>query len=473
MKGKIMNRSTSRVVAALGLLAAISACSVAPVHQRPDVPVPANWDARSDGQAVTANWWKRFGSSELDRLMVQALATNHDLAAAVSRIEQARASASIARANLAPYVDAGVSASRRTTDTSKRTVHSKSDQALLSVGYEVDLWGANASSARAASARAVATVYDRDALALVLQSDVAANYFLVLALRDRLAIAHKNLAAAEQLMALVQVRFENGAATALDVAQQRTTLLSIQAEIPALEQSLRQTLNALAVLLGQPPQGFNVQGRSLAELTLPAVDAGQPADLLQRRPDIRTVEARLMAASADIGAARAALYPSINLSAAAGVEGILTGGTSTLASLAASLAQTIFDGGARRGQVQVAEASRKELVENYAQTVLTGLQEVEDSLIGVAASAKRSDILTQTTAQAREAYRLATVRYEAGMQDLLTVLDSQRSQLNAEDSLIQSQLARYTATVNLFKALGGGWENGTALQAVSTSANAS
>jgi multidrug efflux system outer membrane protein len=459
-----MNTYLKSLLGCAILIPGLAACSLTPAYVRPDVVMPVKWDATTDtdaGEAVAAGWWQRFGSAELDQLMSQALAANHDLAAAVSRIEQARASAKIARGGLAPTVAASASASRDRRDTAKAktaTDHT-STQALLSVNYELDLWGGNAASTKAADARVAASVYDRAAIELVLQADVAADYFQILALKDRLAIARKNLDAAQQLMSLVQVRFDNGAATALDVAQQRTTLLNIQAEVPVLEQSLGQTQTAVAVLLGKPPQGFAVRGQSLAELKLPAVDAGQPARLLERRPDIRTAEARLIAANADIGAARAALYPNISLSAAVGIEGVLTGGTSTIATIAASLAQTIFDGGKRHGQVDLAQAARKELVEGYAQSVLIGLKEVEDSLIAESSTRRRSDILTETVGQAREAYRLATVRYQAGMQDLLTVLDSQRSQLSAEDNLVQAQLGRYNATINLFKALGGGWSS--------------
>jgi NodT family efflux transporter outer membrane factor (OMF) lipoprotein len=445
------------------LIPALAACSLTPAYTRPDVQVPAQWDRAAEsrgGEAVAAGWWKRFGNAELDELIAQSLAANHDLAAAVSRIEQARASSKIARSALAPTVGASASAARDRRETkSTRVSDNTSTQALLAVNYELDLWGGNAANAKAADARLTATVYDRDAIELVLQADVAANYFQILALKDRLAIARKNLDAAKQLLSLVQVRADNGAATALDVAQQRTTLLSIQAEIPALEQSLGQTQTALAVLLGRAPQGFAVRGQSLSEVRLPAVDAGQPAALLERRPDIRTAEARLIAANADIGAARAALYPSVSLSAAVGIEGVLTGGTSTIASIAASLAQTIFDAGRRKGQVEVAQAVRKELVEGYAQSVLIGLKEVEDSLIAESSTRERSNTLTETVGEAREAYRLASIRYEAGMQDLLTVLDAQRSQLSAEDNRVQAELGRYTATINLFKALGGGWSS--------------
>ena len=458
-----MNTKLRSLLVSSALIPALAACSLTPAYTRPDITVPAQWDRAAEaygGEAVAAGWWKRFGNAELDELIAQSLAANHDLAAAVSRIEQARASSKIARSALAPIVGASASASRDRRETkSTRVSENTSTQALLSVNYELDLWGGNAANANAADARLTATVYDRDAIELVLQADVAANYFQILALKDRLAIARKNLGAAQQLLALVQVRADNGAATALDVAQQRTTLLNIQAEIPSLEQSLGQTQTALAVLLGRAPQGFAVRGQSLAEVKLPAVDAGQPAALLERRPDIRTAEARLMAANADIGAARAALYPSISLSAAAGIEGVLTGGTSTIASIAASLAQTIFDAGRSKGQVEVAQAVRKELVEGYAQSVLIGLKEVEDSLIAESSTRRRSVTLTETVSQAREAYRLASIRYEAGMQDLLTVLDAQRSQLSAEDNRVQAELGRYTATINLFKALGGGWSS--------------
>jgi NodT family efflux transporter outer membrane factor (OMF) lipoprotein len=437
----------------------LAACSLTPVYERPQTPVPAQWDAASAnaGDAVDAQWWQRFGSEELNQLMSQALAANHDLAAAVSRIEQARASARIAGAARLPSADASISASRSRQEEDDVSITSSSDQAVLSVSYELDLWGGNAAAAASADARVAVSVYNRDSVELVLQSDVASNYFQILALQDRLKIAQKNLEAAQQLMRLVEVRFDNGAATALDLAQQRTTLLGIQADIPSLQQSLKETQNALAVLLGQAPQGFAVRGQSLGELKLPAVDAGQPTALLERRPDIRIAEANLIAANADIGAARAALYPSVSLSASAGAAGLITGGSSTVASIAASLVQTIFDGGRLRGQVALSKAARQELVENYAQAVLTSLQEVENGLSAVNTNATRADLLDQTAAQAREAYRLALIRYRSGAADLLALLDSQRSQLSAEDSLVQTELARYTAAISLYKALGGGW----------------
>jgi NodT family efflux transporter outer membrane factor (OMF) lipoprotein len=293
---------------------------------------------------------------------------------------------------------------------------------------------------------------------MVLQADVASTWFQWLALNDRLEIARENERAAEELLRLVTVRFDKGAVSALDVAQQRTTLLNIKAQIPALEQSRTETRNALAVLLGQTPQSFEVPGGDLDALALPQISAGQPAQLLLRRPDLRGAEADLIAANADIGAARAALLPSVELSASTTALGLLDGGSSTLSSIAASLAQTLFAGGRLRSQVALSEATRSELVENYAQAILTSLQEVENALSAVDTGARREDLLAQTAAQAREAYRLASVRYESGAQDLLTVLDSLRSRLSADDSLVQARLVRYQTSVDLVKALGGGWE---------------
>ncbi|MGB6056236.1 MAG: efflux transporter outer membrane subunit, partial [Burkholderiaceae bacterium] len=305
-------------------------------------------------------------------------------------------------------------------------------------------------------------VYDRDAVALVLQADVASNYFQILALKERLAIARQNLEAAQSVLALVETRFRNGANSGLEVSQQRTSVLNIQAQIPALEQDLRTAQTALAVLLGQAPQGFSVRGDSLATLQLPLVATYQPAALLERRPDIARAEAQLVAANADIGAARAALYPSITLSAGTAASGLLSGGTSVVSSLAASLAQTIFDGGALRGQVAQSEARQTELVQSYLQNVLTGLKEVQDSLGAIDASAARQDLLARAVGEAQEAYRIASVKYKAGAEDLLTLLDSQRTQLQAQDSRVQADLARYTSAVNLYKSLGGGWDSGKA-----------
>jgi multidrug efflux system outer membrane protein len=444
--------------------AVMTGCALTPNYQRPDVAKPANWTNGSNdvnATTVTADWWTRYGSDELNQLMAKALATNHEIGAAKQRIEQARASVTVARAQQLPLATIGGGASRsQDTDTKQ---YSHSEQGTLQVSYEADLWGGQAANTNASRARLLATQEDRDALALVIQAEVATNYFTALALQERIAIAHENEKAAQELLRLVNVRVTNGATSSLETAQQQTVLLGIQAQIPSLEQQLSENLSALAVLVGEAPQNFSISANSLSALTIPAIAASPPASLMEQRPDVRAVEANLHAANADIGAARSALFPSLDLSLGATAVGIASGGTSTIASAAASLAQVLFDGGERRAQVKSAKAQYGELAENYVQTVLIAYQEVHDSLKSVNTAQVRVDLLLAQVEQSERAYKLARIRYDNGADDLLTLLDGQRSRLDAQDSLIQAQVARFTSTTALFKALGGGWEMGTFL----------
>jgi len=448
----------------LAVACGLAGCSLVPAYDRPSVPTQAAWgtppSAASTAVSVTADWWQRFASPELDQLMAEALAANQDLAAAIARIDQARASTRIAGAPLLPSIDAAGSASGTRTRTSQRTRNSSSGQALLTASYEVDLWGKNAAGLEAAQHALNATTFDGDALALVVQSEVASTYFDAVALKQRLAIARENLAAASQVLKLVQIQMAQGAATALDLAQQRTAVATFEAQIPTLEQQLEADQSSLAILLGRAPGNTNVEMAKLDALTLPTIAAGQPADLLGRRPDIAEAEANLKAANADIGVARAAFYPSLTLSASAALSGLATSGTSTAASLAAGLVAPIFEGGQLEGQLDLTKARKQELVATYRQTVLTSFKEVEDALSTVETSAARVKSLQTAADQAREAFRLAQLSYGAGATDFLTVLDAQRTLLDNEDSLVQAQSDRLTAAAGLFKALGGGWAGG-------------
>ena len=454
-------RTHMKRVVAVAVLGVLAGCSLTPAYERPSAGLPESW--RDQTVAATrdspSEWNDLFKDVELQQLMSEALTANHDLAAAATRIEQAKATAKMASSRLVPYATMSVGGSRQKELSGMRSLAS-TDDSQLSVNYELDLWGGNRANVQSAAARVAAREYDLESTRLVLQADVASYYFQTLALKDRLALAQKNLEAARSLMSLVEVRYNKGAASGLDVAQQRTALLNIEAEVPQLQQSLTETQSALAVLLGRVPQHFTIRTETLADTPLPAIAAGQPGDLLQRRPDVRAVEAELIAANADIGVARAALYPNMELSATGVVTNWLTGGAASVAGLAASLSQTLFDGGELRGQVQLADAARRELVETYLQTVLTSVKEVNDSLSAVSTADRRTVLLTRTVEQAQLALRLATTRYQAGSDDLLTVLESQTSQLNAEDSLVQARLARVNASITLFKALGGGWEAG-------------
>jgi NodT family efflux transporter outer membrane factor (OMF) lipoprotein len=440
---------------------ALAGCSLVPDYERPSTPAQPAWSTPAAASVaavpVSADWWQHFASPELDALMAEALAANQDLAAAIARIDQARANTRIAGAPLLPSVEASGSTSGTRSRTNQHTHGSSSGEALLTASYEIDLWGKNASGLESSKHTLTATAFDGDALALVIQSEVASTYFDAVSLRQRLAIARENLAAAQQVLKLVQIQMAQGAATALDLAQQRTAVATFEAQIPTLEQQLAADQTSLAILLGRAPGGTTVERDKLDALTLPAIAAGQPADLLERRPDIAEAEASLKAANADIGVARAAFYPSLTLSASAAISGLATSGASTAASIAAGLIAPIFEGGALEGQLDLTKARKQELVASYRQTVLTSFKEVEDALSTVETSAARVRSLQTAADQAREAFRLAQLSYGAGASDFLTVLDAQRTLLDNEDSLVQAERDRFTAAASLFKALGGGW----------------
>jgi NodT family efflux transporter outer membrane factor (OMF) lipoprotein len=414
--------------------------------------------AATDAQPVSAGWWQRFGSRELDALITEATTANQDLAAAIARIDQARANARVAGAPLLPTVEGTSSGARRYNDIDTLPQRSTGYQAAIATSYEIDIWGKNAAGLQAAEAGVDATVYDRDAILLVLQSDVATTYFSILALQDRLVIARNNLKAAQELLRLVKVQFEQGVASALDVARQETAVAAFESQIPQQQQQILAARTSLAILLGRAPGEPIVEATTLQALALPAIAPGQPSSLLERRPDIGRAEANLKGADADIGAARAAFYPSITLSASAGIEGVASGGASALASLVAGLVQPIFTAGRLEGALEGAKALRVELAANYRQAVLTAFKETIDALSAVNTSEARYGLLRSAAASAAEAYRLADLNYRSGAADFLTVLDAQRTLLASQDSVVQSELDRYTAAASLFKALGGGWQ---------------
>ncbi len=290
---------------------------------------------------------------------------------------------------------------------------------------------------------------------------MASGYFQLLSLRGRLAIARDNLQIAERVLKVVDARVRNGAAGALDLARQQSAVLSLRASIPPLELQERQTLHALAILVGKPPQGFEAGGAGVGALAVPRVTPGLPVELLTRRPDLASAEALLAGANANVAAARADLLPNISLTGSAGLASnvlinFLNAPTAALA-LGASLLQPIFDGGRLRGQVSVAESRERELVENYRKSILAALADVEGALASGSRTAEQERLQVQVVEQARSALRIAEVRYREGADDLLTVLDAQRTLFQAEDQLAQVRLARLQASVALFKALGGGW----------------
>ncbi|MFN4089159.1 MAG: efflux transporter outer membrane subunit [Alphaproteobacteria bacterium] len=456
----------ARTGAAAAWFLALSACAIVPGTAPPQAPAPEAWryvSAPVPAPAPRPDWWEAFGEPELVRLVETAQRNNPDLEAAVQRIAQAAADVRAAGATLLPTVGASGSAARSGRGTSDSLLASwgSSYQAAFDASYEIDLWGANRAAVGAARARVAASVYDRDAAALTLAADVATTWLQYAALGDQIRTSRATLDIARSILEVVETRFRLGAISPLELAQQRGAVASIEASIPDLERQRALTLNSLALLSGEVPAGFETSAPSLSDIRLPVPAPGLPSALLARRPDIARAEAQLAAADADIVQARAAFYPSIRLTAAGGTSSAelasLFRPESIFANLAAGLTAPFFQGGRLEAGLERTEARRAELAAIYRRTLLAAFTDVEDVLAAASLLAEVEGAQTRAAAEAREAYRLAEIRYRAGAIDLLTVLDTQRSLLSAEDTLIRTRLARHNAAVGLYRALGGGW----------------
>ena len=439
----------------------LSGCSLAPTFDEPELRLPAHWGQPvAGGQALISEWWKLFGSDELERLMLQAQTGNLDLATAMSRVRQADIQARIAGASLLPSLNGTLGG---THSDSEGGAASTRYSAGLSASYELDVWGRNRDSRTSSELSARATAYERDSVALTVNASVATSYFKVLELRERLRLAEENLASAERVMAVVEARVRLGAGTELERVQQQTLVEQRRAALPGLRQQVATAETALALLLGEAPQGIaeRIEARSLHDLLLPdPIATGLPSELLLRRPDLRRAETQLRAANANIGAARAALFPSLSLSASASLQDAALSGLSSaglVTSVGASLLQPIFRGGALRGQVDLSEERYVELVASYRQTILTALKDVEDALVTVREGQLQYASQRQVLANAERTFQLAETQYRAGATDLLTVLTAQQTLSSARDTFLQNTSAQLLNQVALYKALGGGF----------------
>lgn len=441
--------------------AAVSACS----HTPPGLAngdVPTHWEGKAASNAIdpAPYWWEEFRSSELSRLLAQAQTSNFEMQAAALHIIEAKARAESVGTNLWPSADVSASASRRGDYSS--SPRSNSFSASFGISYEADLWGRLSANNRSALAALDVSRYDRDTVALTVSSGVANAYLDILALRDRLKTARADLDIAEQVLKIVEARERAGVVPPLDLEQQRAAVAQQRATIPPLEQQERATRASLALLLGQSATGFTVDGRTLDAIAIPSVAPGMPSELLNRRPDIASAQASLRGSSAALDAARASLLPSIGLSGSTGIGSAalknLLNPASAAWSIGASIGQAIFDGGARDASLKGARAQEQEALLSYRKVVLTAFSEVDLALSNIAALAEQRASREIQIAAAREAYRIAQVRYKAGVDDLEALLQSQSSLFSAEDSLSQIKLAQAEAAITLFRALGGGWQ---------------
>ncbi len=465
-----MTRRTGRF-AAVALATALAGCSLSPDYKAPEMATPQRYDSpvADAGAWPSTEWWQGFGSNELNSLIAQAQLNSTNLKAAVARIRQAQAQAQIAGAALYPSLGASGSAGRshaaRSSSASSTSASPRATttyEASLTAAYQVDLFGTNNANADAAETRIESSLYDRETVALTLMSDVATTYFQILSLRERRRLAEETLENSASILELLEQRRLAGTISDLEVAQQRSAVASQRASIPALLLAERQSIDALAVLLGRFPQGFDVASRSFDGLNLTPVASGLPSELLRRRPDIRKAEADLRAGNFDIGAARGARYPVLELTYDRGttarkLSGLFDPGT-FFYTVAASLVTPIFEGGRLEGQEFLTLARFEELAELYKTTVFGAFRDVEDALSAVEQNASQYGFNREAYEQAREAYRLADLRFRVGTVDFLTVLEAQRSVFQSADSLAVTELSRFNALVSLYKALGGGWD---------------
>ncbi|HEX4546800.1 efflux transporter outer membrane subunit [Pseudomonas sp.] len=441
--------------------------------QRPDsgVQPPAAWQsphaasvARSDPQ-----WWTQFASPELDRLIEQARLGSFDLAAAVARVRQAQAGTVIAGGSQLPEVKAGLNANRQKllrgsgysqldADSSNKAVDYF--DANLSASYEIDFWGGKRASRDSARFTLQASEFDRATVELTLLSGVASTYAQALSLREQARIAELNLGNAQSVLQLVQTRYDAGSATALELAQQKSLVAAQQRQLPLVQQQAREALISLAALLGRPVQQLAVPQQSFDQLQWPPIASGVPSDLLSRRPDIARAEAQLAAAEADVKIARAAMLPSLTLTAQLGsgadqFDQLLR---SPFYNLTAGLVAPIFNNGRLGAERDKATARQQELLENYRGAIINGFADVEKALNSIRGLDQQRQWQSEELDQAQTAFDIAQSRYQAGATDLLTVLETQRTLYAAQDLNVQLRLSRLQASIALYKALGGGWQ---------------
>lgn len=457
------NKSLKHIVSLSLVTVLLSSCSMIPDFSTPQVQTPARWTADAtdaQGQEIPSAWWTVFGDETLNQLITTANTNNLDIAAGIERINQSRASLKIAGASLLPSAEASLSAGKtRTNPVVGNTRTTTPLSAGLSIGYDLDIFGSNRAANQSARATLKASEYTQKALELTTAGDVAEAYFNLLMTRERIKIGNENLKNSNELLRIVEARVNAGVDSNLELAQQHVAVSNSEASLASLKQTEVTYQNALAILLGQTPQEFTLTEGDLAKIAIPAIAAGQPSTLLERRPDIASIEQQLLAANADIGVARAAYFPSITLGLTASATG--TGFSDPLGTafgIASTLTAPIFQGGRLEGGVELATAKQKELIANYRKTVLTSYGEVENALSAVQTSSSREQALSRAVNEAQKAYEISRKRYQVGTIDFATMLDTQANLLGAEDNYAQAMKSRLSASLDLVKSLGGGWK---------------
>ena len=467
-------RSRARIRNLIGTVlcsALLSACMVGPKYHRPVVQAPNTFHDLAENQQINAQsasyadlpWWQVFKDPRLQELIRTALKQNYDLEIATERINAARAQVAVTRSRLFPQVGVGAN-----FNGGKDNTFQSKYNFLTIVGdaaFQLDFFGRLRRATEAARAELLATDDSRQTVVLTLVSDVANHYFTLLQLDQQLLITHETVTTQTDSVKLTKLRLEHGVATKLDVLQAKQVLDTANADIPNLERAIGQEEDAINILLGNYPNGVP-RGLSLVDQELPPeVPAGLPSSLIERRPDIREAEQILVAANAEIGVAKAQFFPQFALTGSAGGS---FGRSSAFTNLfptqigiwsyGAQVAQPIFTGGALRGNLRLAESQHQQALLAYRQTIQRAFGDVSDALIGYDKLHQVRVRQEDTVADLKESVRISTLRYKGGTTTYLEVLDSQRSLYGAELSLASAQADEFRSLVQLYRALGGGWQ---------------
>lgn len=459
-----------RLIPAAGLAALLAGCAVGPAYQRPTTPEPVaykaldGWKAASPADHLArGDWWSLLGDPQLDALASRVKVSNQTVAAAEAAYRQARALVREQRASLFPTIDLSGSATKSGGDTTSTT---RRYQAAIGASWEPDVWGRLRKGVENASASAQASAADLAAAQLSAQGELVVNYLGLRQTDIEIALIGATVEGYQRAQAITQNRYAAGIAPKSDVLQAQSQLASAQSDLVGLEKTRATYENAIAVLVGEAPSTFRIAAKADWTAAQPVVPVGVPSTLLERRPDIAAAERKVAAANAEIGVARAALFPTFTLSGSstdgAARLGDLFSTSANTWSLGLSAAQTLFDAGARRAQVAQARAAYDSAVADYRQTVLTGFQDVENQLTAIRVL-ERQDALQQTAATAADqTEQMLLNQYKAGQIAYTDVVTAQASALSARRTLTETRIARQTAAMALIQALGGDWEAGEA-----------
>jgi multidrug efflux system outer membrane protein len=449
-------------------LAVLSGCfQVGPDYEKPQVDAPQQWRVQIADAQQTADlpWWQQLNDPVLNELVEQALANNLDLKIAIANIEQFRGVYGATRANLFPQLSGQGAYDRRQSSAAQTGIANTlpdSDFAQLGVSmlWELDIWGQLRRAKEAAYADLLAQQSVRDTVVLTLVSAVAQTYIDLRALDYRLAITRQTVDILTEENRIAKTRLDAGYASEIEVSQSNSELERRRAQIPLYEQQIAQTEHALCLLLGQTPAAIP-RGSELAEMQTPSLPAGLPSDLLLRRPDIQQAEQNLIAANARIGVARGEYFPKVRLTGDLGqasleMASLFTPGANFW-SIGTRVLGPIFTAGRIAGQVQTAEAAQQAALAGYQKAILTSFREFEDALIARAKSEERQTMQGQRVAALKNYLHLAHLRFDEGYTPYLEVLDALRQYYEGQIEWVQAKNDRFTATIQLYRAMGGGW----------------